>query len=187
MKVILIRHGQSTANEREIAQGWLDTPLTETGMLQARRVAEKLSHEHITAVYTSDLTRAVQTALPIAQTQRLPLLRMPVLREVRRGRFEGRKKGSLGRHIVQIGSTFVRYREHNVESARQLLKRARRFWSFLLKHHAHDTVVVVSHGAFLTRLFLWLDKKHDKMYAQYHPENCAVAIWDTGVLTRCIY
>ncbi len=58
----LVRHGESEDNVNNIATGWSSTPLTETGRAQARRTGRYLSEVDFAKFYSSDLTRAIQTA-----------------------------------------------------------------------------------------------------------------------------
>jgi probable phosphoglycerate mutase len=62
----LVRHGETESNRAGLALGRADVPLNEKGLWQAARVGEALAQEPIAAVYTSPLTRARQTAEPIA-------------------------------------------------------------------------------------------------------------------------
>ena len=67
--LILVRHGESQHHVLGLSGGWTDTPLTDGGREQARRVAERLAQELDGArvsLYTSDLVRASQTADAIA-------------------------------------------------------------------------------------------------------------------------
>ena len=65
MELLIIRHGLPVRIDD--AQGPADPELSEVGHEQARRVADWLRHEKITAVYTSPMRRAVQTAAPLAE------------------------------------------------------------------------------------------------------------------------
>ena len=66
MKIILVRHGQSLANEKSMSQGkkdeWENTSLTKKGKEQAEKVAKRLKNEYIGVIYSSDLKRAKETA-----------------------------------------------------------------------------------------------------------------------------
>ena len=67
-----MRHGETDWNVIHRLQGITDTQLTETGLLQAARVAERLSKDpHIHHVYSSDLTRAFKTASEIIIARQL--------------------------------------------------------------------------------------------------------------------
>lgn len=62
MNLYLVRHGQSVANFENRHSGWTMLPLTEKGFEDARRAGERLKGIELDRVYSSDLTRAVQTA-----------------------------------------------------------------------------------------------------------------------------
>ncbi|MBQ8341530.1 MAG: histidine phosphatase family protein [Clostridia bacterium] len=90
-RIILIRHGQSEANKARIFAGHTDAPLSEKGRAQAQAAATYLlAHEHIDAVYASDLSRAMSTARPTAEAFGLPIHPEPALREIFAGAWEGR-------------------------------------------------------------------------------------------------
>ena len=67
MTLILVRHGQSEGNVKEIITGSIDVKLTDHGYQQAELVAMKVSSEAITAVYTSSRIRAIETGVAIAK------------------------------------------------------------------------------------------------------------------------
>jgi broad specificity phosphatase PhoE len=83
----LVRHGQSTWNAARRLQG--QTAHVElTALRLGHAAADALRRKHVDAVYSSDLLRAVQTALPIAAALRQPIRRTPgparaLLRQVR--------------------------------------------------------------------------------------------------------
>ena len=83
-KVYLIRHGlpDFPAGER-MCLGITDLPMGEAGLAQAAKMAEKLPA--VTAVFSSPLTRAVQTAEAIG----LPVTILPDLREMHAGEWDG--------------------------------------------------------------------------------------------------
>jgi probable phosphoglycerate mutase len=89
-RILAIRHGQTAWNADKRIQGQLDLPLDAMGLRQAERLAEALADEPITAVYSSDLSRAVQTAAPLVERKQLPLRPDPALRERSFGEFQGR-------------------------------------------------------------------------------------------------
>ena len=63
MRLILVRHGQTTSNvDRLLDTGFPGAPLTEHGHGQAASLVDRLSHEHLDAIHSSDLIRAKQTA-----------------------------------------------------------------------------------------------------------------------------
>lgn len=88
--LILIRHGQSTANLNGTFTGWRNVPLTELGLRQAENTARYLKENYpVTAVYSSTLMRSMQTAIPTANAFGLQLRGDPDLREIDGGDWEG--------------------------------------------------------------------------------------------------
>ena len=62
MKLYLIRHGQSVANRDHLAAGWGEFPLTEAGVMQAKKLGERLREQPpFDKIYVSDLVRTRQT------------------------------------------------------------------------------------------------------------------------------
>jgi broad specificity phosphatase PhoE len=90
LKVLLARHGQSEANREQRVSGQIDTPLSEKGREQARCLREVLQAQALTAVYTSQLARAVETAYTTAQSHQLPVMRLSDLNEIHLGTLQGR-------------------------------------------------------------------------------------------------
>lgn len=64
----IVRHGQTLLNCLDRAQGWSDSPLTDSGKQAAIDLGNKLKEINFNAVYTSDMLRAVQTAELILHT-----------------------------------------------------------------------------------------------------------------------
>lgn len=87
----LIRHGESEDNVNNIATGWSDTPLTDTGRAQARRTGRYLSEVNFRFFYSSDLTRAIQTAniINARLVSQLEVQQSEYFREWNLGKFTG--------------------------------------------------------------------------------------------------
>ncbi|KIX84416.1 histidine phosphatase family protein [Thermus filiformis] len=90
-EVWFIRHGETEWNASRRFQGHLDIPLSPTGVGQAFRLAERVARSRLAfdGLYSSDLRRATETALPLAQALRLPLVTSPLLREIHVGSLAG--------------------------------------------------------------------------------------------------
>ncbi|MGN1207405.1 MAG: histidine phosphatase family protein [Eubacteriales bacterium] len=87
--IFFLRHGQSMGNLERRFLGHTDLPLTDLGCRQADRAAAYLAEQGITAVYSSDLLRACQTAAPIAEKYGLTVDKCAGLREIYAGKWEG--------------------------------------------------------------------------------------------------
>ena len=91
-KILLVRHGETDWNRIRRFQGWSDIPLNTTGHEQAQALAFALKDELITAIHSSPLQRAVETALHIGKFHpEIPLHQEPGLMEMNLGDFEGMK------------------------------------------------------------------------------------------------
>ena len=89
--VVLARHGQTDDNRPPIrVQGFRDTPLNDVGREQARGLAEAVAGDGYRSVWSSDLSRASETAAIVGARIGLEPRLDPRLREANRGRWEGR-------------------------------------------------------------------------------------------------
>ncbi len=86
MRLLLIRHGRTASNVGHLLDtGHPGAPLDEVGRAQAEALATTLAGSGVEAVYTSDLTRARQTAAPLARALGLPVRELRGLREIYAG------------------------------------------------------------------------------------------------------
>src|ERR671921_1502977 len=88
-RVLLVRHGESRGNAERRFGGHTPTPLSELGHRQAEAAARALASENVTAIYSSDLLRAVQTAEPLARATGLEVEETEAFRERSVGLMEG--------------------------------------------------------------------------------------------------
>jgi probable phosphoglycerate mutase len=102
-----LRHGETETNVQHLVAGSIDTALTATGRQQALEAARVLANEPITAVYSSPLRRARETATPIAERLRLSVIVVPELAERAWGVLEGQPRGSRVRGITPEGAETV--------------------------------------------------------------------------------
>lgn len=96
-KLVLIRHGQSEWNEKNLFTGWVDVKLSATGEKEAKRAGELLKEKNVKpdVLYTSKLSRAIQTAnIALAEADRLwiPVNRTWRLNERHYGALQGKDK-----------------------------------------------------------------------------------------------
>lgn len=89
MRLFLVRHGETEHNRRGLALGREDVPLNEHGRWQVERLAHALAHEPLAAVYSSPLSRALDTARAIARPHGLPVQIEPRFIEMDIGQAEG--------------------------------------------------------------------------------------------------
>lgn len=83
MKLILVRHGQTSANvHRALDTAEPGAPLTPVGHEQAARAAEILAAEPVGGIFTSHLVRTQETALPLAERTGIAPVVLPGIREI---------------------------------------------------------------------------------------------------------
>ena len=89
--ILLARHGETDDNREPIrAQGFRDTPLNDTGRRQAGELAERVAQMGIVSLWSSDLSRAAETAQIVGARIGLEPKLDARLREASRGDWEGR-------------------------------------------------------------------------------------------------
>ena len=145
---LLIRHGETDAAGK-LLMGWMPGwHLNPHGKQQAEKLAERLSHLPIRAVYTSPLERAIETAMPIAQKHALSPEPLTELGELRMGEWEGMSFAELeGREDWQ---RFNVYRSGSPcpggEFMAETQTRMIRQLDSLRQRHTRETVAIVSHA-----------------------------------------
>lgn len=151
----LIRHGESEWNVIKKRMGQLDSPLTPTGMKQAKKMAKLLKDIKFDALYSSDLGRADQTAQIIAQELELKVKTDPLLRErcfgVFEEKFKHEYKKALAKYsedILQLGWNHrLDFRLHqSVECDREVTDRILLFLKKTAAKHPGGNVLLVSHS-----------------------------------------
>ncbi|HEX4526604.1 MAG TPA: histidine phosphatase family protein, partial [Gaiellaceae bacterium] len=93
--LLLARHGETDWNREGRWQGWADPPLNENGRTQAHRLAEQLRSTPFDGVYSSDLSRAYETAQIVAAPHNVPVVADPGLREIDVGSWSGLTRAEL--------------------------------------------------------------------------------------------
>ena len=89
-KIYIIRHGNSLSNVDKTFTGHIDSPLSELGKLQAEKVCSfVLSNLKVDKIYSSDLSRAFNTVLPLAKKLGMDIVTDKGLREIYGGKWEG--------------------------------------------------------------------------------------------------
>jgi probable phosphoglycerate mutase len=158
--VLLIRHGQSEGNAERRFGGHTATPLSPRGRRQAQALARALKDEEITAIYSSDLARAVETAQPLANLIGLPINSTTAFRERSVGVMEGLTfENAAQQHPDQYAALLRRDFEHVLtggESYRQLLDRAWQKLDEIIAENQGGKLVVFSHTGTICILALHL-------------------------------
>jgi broad specificity phosphatase PhoE len=94
-RIVFWRHGRTSWNSEQRFQGQTDIPLDEVGIEQASRAAGMLAALRPSMIVSSDLSRAQQTAEPLARILGLPVVLDEGLRETYAGEWEGMQRPDL--------------------------------------------------------------------------------------------
>jgi broad specificity phosphatase PhoE len=142
----LIRHGETAWNAERRFQGQSDIPLSERGREQAEELADMLAGRRIGAVYSSDLSRALETARPLAERLGLEVVVDPRLRERHFGWAEGRTDDEVDSRYPSAWWANPDSRMPGGESRRDVWTRVAEFLDELLGDPPADEIALVTHG-----------------------------------------
>lgn len=145
-EVLFIRHGETDWNRIKRIQGHIDIPLAETGVAQARRLAQRVLREvrdgaRLDAIYSSDLQRAQQTAAPAAEALGLTLRLDAGLRERAYGVFQGHDSAEIA---ARFPDEYAVWQTRDPGFAPPGGESSRMFYHRIL--HAVDTIVAAHPG-----------------------------------------
>ena len=156
-EIFLIRHGETLWNQQGRMQGHNDSPLTPAGLDQARSLGRRLKKVRFTALYSSDLGRAHQTARYIADETGHEVIAEPGLRERGFGIFEGLTRSEMERlhpeEYVRFAARDPEYAMPSGESTIAFRDRCVGAMESIAKRHAGEAIVVVAHGLVLDVMY----------------------------------
>ncbi len=152
-QVILIRHGETLWNRERRMQGHRDSPLSDTGLHQARQLGERLASLSFSVLYSSDLGRAYETARCVAGVTGHVITAEPRLRERHFGIFEGMTRADMEQRDAAVHARFMTrdpdYAVPGGESPVEFMARVRAALEDIAARHAGETIAVVTHGLVL--------------------------------------
>ena len=156
-RLFLVRHGATTATQEDRFSGSSGAELSDEGRWQAERLGERLAREHISAVYASPLSRAVDTARLLAARCALEPVIRNGLQEIGHGHWEGKKRDEVEQQYADEYSAWeadpFTFAPAGGESGVAVLARALPIVREIVASHEGGRIVVVSHKATL-RLIL---------------------------------
>ena len=182
--ILLIRHGETLWNQQGRMQGQNDSPLTATGVEQARKLARRMKGVSFTALYSSDLGRAHQTARCIAHETGHDLIADRGLRERSFGIFEGLTNAEIQvkhpEHYVHFAARDPDFVMPGGESAAQFRKRVVQTLETIAARHPDETITVVSHGLVLDALYRTASGMSYELPRGFPLLNCSVNTFRRG-------
>jgi len=193
MHLILIRHGETVWNETRKFQGFSDIELSAKGKSQARSLAKSLAGETLTAIYTSPLLRARQTAEQIARYHDCPVIIDERLKELNQGQLEGLTIEDLKRGYPEFLKKWIQEPASTQlpqgESLEDLEQRAWVAVEQIIKEYPKGRVAVVAHSFVnLTILCRVLDIPlgHFRRFRQDPTGKSIIEFSERGAFLRCL-
>jgi broad specificity phosphatase PhoE len=180
--LLLLRHGETIANARQIYQGQGNGILSKNGIEQARLLSKHFARMPINIIYSSDLERSIETAGIIAKPHKLNVIQMPGLRERYYGDWEGLQFDEIAKKYKKLYKTWlinpVKAIIPNAETLKALQKRAIKAINEIIDINKGKTILIVGHGGInRTILFHFLNMGLNSFW-RIKQDNCCLNIID---------
>lgn len=145
-EIILVRHGETAENAREIFRGRLDVELNQTGRRQAQLLSAHLKALKVESIYSSPLKRALQTARCIARPHHLDVRLVQELVDFSYGNWEGLTQEQAKRNHPELYDRWIRSPQRvKMPCGERLSQVKRRASQAINKVLNHDRCILVSH------------------------------------------
>src|SRR5436309_4877460 len=150
-RVFMVRHGATVLSAEDRFAGATDVALSDEGREQTRRLADRLSHEKIMAIYASPLGRTVETASILAAPHKLEVQTRDGFREINHGRWEQMTRREVEEKFPEEAAEWEKdpytFAPLDGESGLAVTARALPALIALVREHAGQNILVVSHKA----------------------------------------
>lgn len=144
MKIYQTRHGRTPWNDLHKIQGQTDIHLNDIGKLQAQKIGEKLINYHIDKIYSSPLSRAMETSQIINSFLNVPIISDARISERNLGKLEGLKRTDF--NFYEYWDYRKNIHSFEVESVQDFFTRVYNFIDFLKSSYSSENILVVSHN-----------------------------------------
>ena len=194
-RFLLVRHGQTEWNAQGRFMGQLDIPLNATGHAQAVALAGRLKDEQVNLIYTSDLSRARDTANAIRSSLASHVdLRLDArLRENNFGNWQGLTYSEIQERDPQSLALWEKDQLNNAppngETVREFHERVASFYHEVCEQPKDETVLVVAHGGSLQLLIIHALGLTPDRYWQFHLSNASLSdlrTYDMGAILNLL-
>ncbi|KRN32244.1 histidine phosphatase family protein [Weissella halotolerans] len=201
----LVRHGETYLNKYDRMQGWSDAPLTTSGIEDAQAAGERLQGVQFAQAYSSDLSRARDTARAILEQNRASTgltepEQLAAFREVFFGGFEALKGPKVAAEVGQqlglaniksygdlttqltMNGTMDAFKEldpyHDAEDADEFWTRVQAGFEYIRQHAQDgDNILLVAHGTLIRNL---VSQYESDQAAEEKPVNGMISVWQVS-------
>lgn len=179
-KIYLTRHGESKWNVLKKVQGQKNIDLTHKGISQAEKLANRLKNDKIDIIYSSDLSRAYETAKIVGDKNNINIIKLKELREIKFGPWEGLSKEELIKNYDEEYKLWLqtphKLKLENVETVQELKERSKLALDIILKNKDMDNILIVSHGAILKAILLVLLDLNVSSFSKLSLNNVSLSV-----------
>lgn len=179
-KLILIRHGETSKNAKGKLHGSEDSELlTEAGIEQMKKTAQRLKEFSPGKIYASKKARAVHSGELIARELRIPLETVEGMEERNWGEFSGRWWRDVEKLLNRMSlEDRFGYVPPGGESWQQFEMRLTSAVRTLLEQNENEAVVIVAHGGAIRAFMPFLLNAPKEESFKYDPDNASLTIFD---------
>ena len=186
--LIITRHGYSEYNKTRMYTGQVDVALTDLGLRQAAKTAEYVAETYkIDAIYSSDLKRAMSTAIPLSEKLGIPVIKEPLIKEIYGGLWENKLMPEIDKlyhEDYQVYKTTIGLaRCTGGESLAELQERALKGMKKIAEDNDGKTVFVATHGGVLLAFIsAWMGLPLAKMHETPPATNSSITevVYENG-------
>ncbi|MDD4859963.1 MAG: alpha-ribazole phosphatase [Dehalococcoidales bacterium] len=182
-RLLLVRHGDTRLNHPKRFWGSTDVELSEIGIKQATRLAERLASEKINTIYSSKLKRCLVTAQMIASRHKAGITLCDDLREINFGYAEGLTFAEISRLHPELAESLLDWKAHpefpGGESFDDLNRRVLQFLGGLEKHKQEENILIVAHNGVLRLIICNLLEIPVEHWLQMRIDLASLSIMET--------
>lgn len=180
LELVVVRHGQSEGNRDHVFTGHGLSRLTPRGRREAEATARRIIKERVTAIFSSDLPRTLETAAPLVSLTGLPVQATKALRERDIGGLTGMSFADIQTKMPDVWQALMSrdpsFRPPGGESGQETRARMGEFVDGLFQQFPEGRIVIVSHGIAITQLLYHLlgFPKNETPHVVFQVENCSL-------------
>lgn len=183
LRIYFVRHGETIWNTLKIFQGRSNSPLTELGIEQAKKLSVFLKDIEFNKVYSSPQERAMQTTKLILGDRNIDIVSIDEFQEINMGKVEGipredfEKNYPIEYHNFWNNAIDYNPSAYEGESYQEILERVQIGLNKLINENSSGNILVISHGVTLKAIFNIINEKGiDEFSKQPVPENTSTTI-----------
>jgi len=192
-KIILVRHGETDWNKHEVFRGQIDIPLNQNGLNQARALGDVLKEQELDAIYSSPLSRAVQTSKEIAKFHNLNINVENGFIDLNYGEWQGVSHEEVK---VQYPELYKKWHEQphllrfpNGESLDDIRERSMNALKSIIARNPDDTIVIVAHRVVNKVMLCAVLDLGNSYFWRIRQDTCCINIFEDaeiGYVLHCL-